>query len=299
MDQTNSRFTFKNANLAYISFFSTSEKQKENKKNSSDFDKKPGNILLFHATGYSALSYRPLIRLLTESGRNVHALNFLGHGGSESGEFHSWYDFRDQVTAFASHIGEKNLDAVGHSIGGATMLLSQAKEGLFRRCAALDPVVLSPFVSRLAPFLPHPLALKADKRRANFKNLEIVRRSYRMVKEFKYWTDDSFDGYLESAFKKNESGYELVLPPHTEAAVFRSFNGGHWGWYKKLKSPVLVIAHRGATETPAKSARRLASGNSHSRFIPYEEDSHFFPMEKPEWTATQILDFFDADFGEQ
>ncbi|HMX56543.1 MAG TPA: alpha/beta hydrolase [Leptospiraceae bacterium] len=182
-------------------------------------------LLLFHANGFSAGSYAPLTDHLANHGFHVHALNFMGHGGSDSTtDFHNWEFFGRQAAAFAEHLGYERFFAVGHSIGGASLLLATpSMEGRLVAGALLDPTVFSPLTSRFASLIPNPLAALAEKRRREFKDLRVVSRSFRMNPLFKQWHPASFEGYLETAFEATNAGYRLCLDQKLRRKYFEAF----------------------------------------------------------------------------
>ncbi len=260
-------------------------------------------IVFFHATGFSAPTYRPLFERLTAAGHAVIALDFFGHGRSgRTGDFSDWYFFRDQALAFLDHTGLDRAYAVGHSLGGATALLAGARApDRLLAVAGLDPVVLTPLRSFFLPWFMarHPLARAAEKRRASFASRKLIERSYRAKSTFRDWHPDSFAGYLDSGFRPGPAGtLELALPPELEARVFRAQNRGHWAEYRKLRQPVCIIAARGSVVTPIRSARLLTRAHPASRAITHATGSHFFPMTDPEGTARHLLDFFAAVAGQ-
>lgn len=249
-------------------------------------------ILLFHATGFPAGSYMPLLAHLHRAGHPLFALNFMGHGPSESTmEFESWAFFRDQVSAFAEHLnGRSPFLAMGHSLGGASLLMA-APDLPIRRLVLLDPTVLTPFTSWLAPFLPHPLAGIAEKRRSEFKSRRVVERSYRLNPLFKNWDDESFQGYLDSVLEPANAGMRLRMSPALEAKIFRSFHRGQWREFKRNTSPILVVRAADSPVTPPRAAARIISWNAASRALTHG-GSHTFPMEDPAGTAKLALEFF-------
>lgn len=255
-------------------------------------------ILFFHATGFPAGSYRPLLRALHEAGHPVFALNFMGHGGSEpTMDFKDWGFFRDQVRALAEHLSSRApFLAMGHSLGGASLLMAAATLPI-QRLVLLDPTVLTPLTSWIAPFLPHPLAGIAEKRRAEFKNRRIVERSYRLSPLFRNWNDESFQGYLDSVLEPCEGGMRLRMSPALEAKIFRSFHRGQWREFKKNTAPVLVIRAEHSPVTPPGAAARIISWNSDSRSVTHQ-GSHTFPMEDPAGVAQLALKFF-SDANQQ
>lgn len=268
-------------------------------------------LLCLHANGYPALTYTPLFERFAAAGRPVFALDFMGHGRSQATEdFADWNFFRDQALALLDRLSDagaidsrRGLHLIGHSIGGAVASLATAREEesalragrppRIRALGLLDPTVLTPLIAWLLPFLPHPLAGQAEKRRNEFKSLKVVARSYRLHPGFRDWRDDVFQCYLDAAFRKRADGlFELCLPPRVEARIFRSLHRGQWRAHKAVRAPKLVIQARNSSVTPDRAARLLLKRNPDSRRTT-STGSHFFPMEQPDWTADRLLEWFD------
>lgn len=251
-------------------------------------------ILFFHATGFPVGSYAPLLRRLEQAGHPTFALNFMGHGASEpTMDFGDWRFFRDQVRALAEHLGARApFIGIGHSIGGASLLMA-APDLPFKALVLLDPTVLTPFISWLAPFLPHPLAGIAERRRSEFKNRRVVERSYRLSPLFKDWDNESFQGYLDSVLEPHGEGLHLRMSPALEAKIFRSFHRGQWREFKRNKAPALVVRAVTSPVTPPRAASRIVSWNPASKSITHQ-GSHTFPMEDPAGVAALIVEFLKA-----
>lgn len=256
-------------------------------------------ILFFHATGYSALTYQTLFDEWIQAGYSVHSIDFLSHGeSSKSDDFSNWWPFRNQVLALKQKLSQESSMPpvlVGHSLGGANSLLAAAKDSNLTGVVALDPVVLGPLTSYLTLFVKTPLATIAANRRTTFKNLDIVRRSYRKSPAFKNFDDQVFKDYLTSCFVRNQDdSYSLALPREIEAKLFRTLTPGHWWQYRKIKVPVFAYITQNSDVCPLKSAKRLAGKNKHSIYKVHESGSHFFPMEDPKNVATDVLNFIDS-----
>jgi pimeloyl-ACP methyl ester carboxylesterase len=279
------RFAFRDVELAYYRFAPPSARR--------------GTLLLLHATGYSALSYRPLLERLRQAGYEVYALDFMGHGGSTwTREFADWNYFRDNALALLDHLQLSNLSLIGHSLGGASALLTAAADAgaRIRRVVLYDPTVFTPFLAWLLPLLPHPLAKRAESRRAVFSSRKVVERSYRLSPAFRNWQAESFQGYLESALRERADGqYELSLPPAIEAQAFRAFHRGQWRDFKRVRVPTLVLQADPPGVCPDRSRRRLIRNHPQSEGRRLPGASHLFPFEDPERTAEETLRFLGAD----
>ncbi len=285
-------------------------------------------LLLLHANGFPLLTYLPLIEALQQANWQLYGLDFMGHGRSQiSSDFSSWYYFRDQILALLEHLQLEEVDIIGHSLGGATALLASALElsqgrERIRSLMLLDPTVLSPtamFLRRLLLFSSNSLARQAEKRRSQFRSMELVRRSYRLSPLFQNWDRRAFEAYLQVALRPEQSerseqperpkqserskqseqskqserqgGLALSLPPAIEARIFRSVDNDHWRWYRRVHLPLLIVTPSHSTVCPAASLWRLAKQSSFGmvKFCP--DGTHLFPMEMPDWTAEQIISF--------
>lgn len=259
-----------------------------------------GTILFFHANGYCVQTYKKLFDEFIKAKYNVFALNFIGHNGSENYyDIKDWFLFSEQILQFLCFIKERfNLERfhlVGHSLGGASSLLA----GYFNKTNIIsitcwDPVVLTPFLSFFLYFIDPPLAQQAERRRDEFKNLEIIKRSYRMSVAFKYWDDEVFNDYFNSSFyyDQNNKSFKLCLPKEIEAKIFRSLKFGNWRYYKKLNMPIYILSANQSKVAPKRSCMLLTKNHKQSQ---YEilKTSHFFPMEQPIVTAQKTLEFIN------
>ena len=81
--------------------------------------------LLCHATGFCGLVWRPLVDHLT--GYRALAVDFRGHGDSPAPDDHlfDWNGFAEDVLSVVDELGLHGCVAVGHSKGGAALLLAE------------------------------------------------------------------------------------------------------------------------------------------------------------------------------
>lgn len=264
-------------------------------------------LLWLHANGYGARTYTPLLTALAQAGHSVHALDFVGHGySSATTRFENWFFFRDQVLALLQELELPEVRLIGHSLGGATSLLTaaelerraQAGDASVTRVAALcllDPTVFTPWLMRIMPFFPNEMAAGAEARRSVFKSRKVVARSYRMHPGFKNWRDDVFEAYLDCALRETPDGqFELVLPPAVEAQIFRTLKPGYWPHNRQVSAPMLIVQESGQGVCPDRARRLLMKPNPASRGFRHSHGSHFFPMEDPDGTVAAIREFLDG-----
>ncbi|EPG68254.1 alpha/beta fold hydrolase [Leptospira wolffii] len=247
-------------------------------------------ILIAHANGFSAACYSYLIRRLSPENR-VLALDFCGHGESEpSLDWKNWFFFRDQILTLIEKENLKDVVGIGHSLGGASLLLaSYQKPNLFRKIFVMDPVVLNFPVILATFFIGNPLAKGALKRRREFKDLNIVRKAYRKSPTFARWAEEPFEDYLSSCLKEENGKLVLCCPPELEAKIFNSVHWKSLLQYGRISSEVHITIPKDYEVCSPKAARRIVKGNPNSSLEIWPGTNHFFPFEEPDKTYERIL----------
>ncbi|MCS7204437.1 MAG: alpha/beta hydrolase [Leptospiraceae bacterium] len=263
------------------------------------YDSNHSTILFFHANGFSSQTYNKILKFFYEQSYNIFGLNFAGHDGSENySNFRNWFFFRDQVLSFANFLRSKTgiskFHLIGHSLGGASSLLAASldKEHIIS-VVCWDPVVFTPFFSFLTLFIEPPIAKTTEKRRDEFPNVEVLKRSLKLLPLFKNWDKEVLQDYVDSCFYFDEFSkkYKLSLPKDIEAKIFRSLKFGHWKFYKKITQPVFVLTPKTSFVCPPRARRLLTRNHPISKSEIHPIDSHFFPMIQPIQTAEITLRF--------
>lgn len=266
-------FVFDSHTLSYMDFGGKFEK----------------TVLLTHANGYSSECYLYILEELTKKFRVI-GLDFTGHGKSEhSLRFYDWYYFRDQILALIRHESLTNIFGIGHSLGGASLLLSASKQPEhFSKIITFDPVVLDFFRITYVKIFGGPLAKNAKKRRRVFKNIEVVRRAFKKFPAFSNWNDRIFEDYLRSCFREINSEIELCCDPEIEARIFNMSNFSTLLNFSKITTETHLIYPKKFEVCPPWTAKKIAKGNPKSTITELNEATHFFPFEMPEWTLDKV-----------
>ncbi|TGK34450.1 alpha/beta hydrolase [Leptospira gomenensis] len=247
-------------------------------------------ILLCHANGYSAYTYRFYIEELRKTHR-VLALDFSGHGESESTlEFANWYFFRDQVLALIEFENLNDLVGIGHSLGGASLLLSSyAAPRRFKKVIAHDPVVLSFLKVTYSRIAHNPMAKVAIKRRREFKDLDTVRKIYKRTPSFSGWDQEIYEDYIKSCFRIDETGKALLrCAPEVEAKIFDSVSYLSLYQYGKIETETHLTIPEPYEVCSPKGAERIVRGNTESTLEIWPGTNHFFPFEHKRKTLERI-----------
>ena len=167
-----------------------------------DFGGEGPDLLLVHATGFCAEPFGPLAREL--GGRfRCWALDLRGHGRSDrphDGDF-SWSGFATDVLAVIDHLGLDRPFGVGHSCGGATVLLAeQARPGSFRSLYCFEPVVM-PDAARARMAGQNPLADGARRRRETFPSADEAVANYASKPPYADLDPDALRLYVAGGFE--------------------------------------------------------------------------------------------------
>ncbi len=247
-----------------------------------------------HATGFCAEIWRPIAERLADS-FDCWALDFRGHGRSgvpASGSF-DWDGTADDVF---SVIGEARRSAgvsgpwfgVGHSMGGAALLLAEQRvPGTFRGQWAFEPVVFPP--GTFAEGDSNPLAESAARRRAGFESRDAARANYSSKPPMNSFDPDALEAYLDGGLIEADDGtVRLACEPQNESSVYQmASQHGAFEHLGEVQCPV-VIARGVIAPGPGAFADQIAERLPHGRLEVHETLDHFGPMVDPGTIAASI-----------
>jgi pimeloyl-ACP methyl ester carboxylesterase len=257
-----------------------------------DLDGRPP-LLFCHPTGFHAMTWAPLAGELAPVAR-CWSLDFRGHGDStapDDGDY-AWSGMSDDVLAVVDHMGRPpaGMVAVGHSMGGAALVLAeQARPGTFAGLWLFEPI-LPPPPEGPPPAGPNPMAEAALKRRPRFPDRDTAYANYASKPPMDTLTPAALRAYVDHGFRDvpGEREVELKCTPEVEAAVFRaSFSSGAFERLGEVRCPV-TVAVSGDGGMPARLAPLAAAALPHGRLESYPELTHFGPMEDPARLAPAI-----------
>ncbi len=264
--------------------------------------KRPVDVILLHANGFNAQTYRTLLAPLAASLRIV-APDLRGHGlttlrANPRGR-RSWRDFRDDVVALLEALGGPPVTLVGHSMGGTVALEAAAiRPGRVSNLVLFDPVIWSPTAVALA-HLPgaqaltlayFPLAKGALRRRAIFPDRSAALQLYKGRGAFASWPETAVADYVAGGFVERPNGtVELACAPAWEASNFAAQANDPWGALARIDKPVSILKGERSSTCHVPQAISLRRKFSHVR-VETAPGGHFFPMERPDVARDAILD---------
>jgi pimeloyl-ACP methyl ester carboxylesterase len=249
-------------------------------------------LLLCHATGFHGRVWSPVAAELADAWR-CWALDFRGHGDSgrpSDGSF-SWLGFGDDVLAVVDELGLTGIPAVGHSKGGAALMLAEsARPGTFTRLWCYEPIAPPPMEA--PPVGENPLAAGAARRRAVFDSYESAIDNFASKPPLSSLRPDALEAYVRHGFAEQPDGsVRLKCAPEDEAAVYSmAARSGVFERLGAVRCPV-VVAASGDGGMPSAIAPLVADALPDGRLEHFGSLSHFGPMEDPPAIAQSIRRF--------
>ena len=222
------------------------------------------------------------------------SLDLRGHGLSElpSTASLAWSGMAGDVLAVlnADHFPVGPLHGIGHSMGGAALVLAAAqRSGAFRSLWLYEPVIV-PAEARLRQM--------ATTRCPKWR-LAVVTGSARSTRPMRIIAakppldqlhPDALRAYVDGGFSSSPDGsVSLRCRPSTEAEVFRqAAASGAWGEVAALEIPVAIIAGRLRRHWAVAFAPAIADALARGTFIEKPNLGHFGPLEDPAAMAQDV-----------
>jgi pimeloyl-ACP methyl ester carboxylesterase len=246
-------------------------------------------LLLCHPTGFHGLVWGPVAAALADVAR-CWSLDFRGHGDSTApadGDM-AWRGMADDVLAVTDHLGVTDVSAVGHSMGGAALVLAeQRRPGTFRGLWLFEPIVFPP-PEGLRPAESN-MAAAARRRRPSFPDRDAAYANYAAKPPLGSLHPAALRAYVDHGFRDAPGGgVELKCTPEMEARIFEA--GAHQTAFEHLGEVgcEVTVAASGDGGPPAELAALVASRLSRGRLERHRTVSHFGPQEDPVGIAAAI-----------
>jgi pimeloyl-ACP methyl ester carboxylesterase len=255
-------------------------------------------LVLCHGTGFHGLVWLPVAAVLSD---RYHCVSFdaRGHGrsGKAPGGVYAWDGFARDVLAVVDGLGLEQPRGVGHSCGGAMLLLAEeARPGTFTALYCYEPVV-SPRLSDARSPGPNSMAQRTRRRREVFPTRDAALANYQGKPPFTSFDPDALRAYVEHGFEDlPDGGVRLRCRREDEARVYEM--SGHHGAFERLDEvgcPVAlvcgaVLPHFGPDDLEA-LVRRLPSATAEV----LADAGHFGPMERPAEVASATVRAFEQN----
>lgn len=255
-------------------------------------------VLLCHATGFHGAVWEPLAAALGD-GFERWAVDFRAHGASvvREGSDLLWDRFGEDVLAVVDDLdvppGE--LLGVGHSMGGAALLLAEAmRPGTFAGLWVYEPITPPP--GGLGPVdRPNPLAEGALRRRTTFPSRAEAVANFASKPPFSVLRADVLHAYVRHGFVDGEDGsIHLACRPADESQIYRG-GGSHDAFSRLPEVACPVVVACGTLEPgPATFAPAVAGALPAGHLEDFAPLGHFGPLEAPAPCAASVGRFADG-----
>ncbi len=197
----------------------------------------------------------------------------------------AWSGMADDVVAALSddRFPTGALHGVGHSMGGAALVLAAARSpDIFRSLWLYEPVIV-PTGGWPLPDGDNPMSEGAARRRDRFESLDQAYENYRSKPPLDQLHPDALRAYVDGGFSSDPDGsVTLRCRPSIEAEVFRqAAASGAWGAIASIEMPVAVVAGRPDRVGPRAFAPAIAEALPKGVLVEWPDLGHFGPLQDP------------------
>jgi pimeloyl-ACP methyl ester carboxylesterase len=249
------------------------------------------DLLFFHATGFCARVFSPLASSLGAAYR-CWGVDLRGHGLTRTPPSvgYAWSGFADDVLAAVDGLSLDHPTAIGHSSGGAAVLLAEAERpGTFASLWCYEPIVWE--APEKARSRAERLAEGARRRRDRFPSREEAFANFASKPPFSALAPAALRAYVEHGFADAADGsVALRCRPETEAAIYLgAVEEDRFSRLKEVTCPVVVAAGGRSDAITPERAQRIVDALPDGRLAVFPLLGHFGPLEDPGAVADVIL----------
>lgn len=248
-------------------------------------------LLMVHATGLCGQVLEPMARRLGERFTCL-ALDQRGHGcsGRPPDGNYSWAGFALDVLAVVDGLELEGPPALGHSCGGAALVLAElARPGALGALWCYEPVITPADDPRLGQ-QGRVLAAGARRRREVFGSRRDAQERWAAKMPFSSFAPEALDAYVDDGLEDLPDGrVRLRCRPQDEAQIYEQ-GGSHGAWDRlgDLRCPVTVACGELSTALGPAHAGELAARLPHGREEMLTGLGHFGPVEDPARVAEAV-----------
>ncbi len=252
-------------------------------------------IVMAHATGFHGRVWEPLAAALT--GFHCWGIDLRAHGDSllTDGARLEWEAFADDILAVVDALELDRPFGVGHSKGGAALVLAEERRpGTFEALWLYEPVIMPPAMITDAASTENPLSEGARRRRPTFASRDEAFENFAGKQPFSALDPGALRAYVDHGFSDQPDGsVTLKCRPEHEARVYAmgSTHRASLGLAEVL-CPVTVAVGHSSTFGPTTFADAIVAGLPQGHRQDFGDLGHFGPMEDPPSVARGIRQAF-------
>jgi pimeloyl-ACP methyl ester carboxylesterase len=257
-----------------------------------------GPVLLFaHATGMHGWVWKPVIDHLLDRAHCV-AVDLRGHGDSTlpPGSDLTWDRFGSDVLTVVRALGAGKVIGVGHSLGGAALLMAELEApGSFERMLLYEPAVhdgMGDGGSELLNGMRDAMIELTRRRRATFPSRADALANYRSKPPMAEFEAAALDAYVSHGFAERigdgEHGVALKCAPEIEAQIYAaSFSHDTGQRLDEITCPVTLATGTESDALQRRTTEALAARFGTTRVV-LRGVGHFGPMQQPRQFADVV-----------
>ncbi len=263
------------------------------------YDGQGPTLIMMHATGFLPWLWHPIARDLNRHYRII-CPYFCDHREADpvQGGF-NWVLLAEDLLLLCRTLDITSPFVIGHSMGGALMIIAAGRFGLdAAKMILIEPILLPrEFYAIQLCVEDHPLARKSIKRRNYWKNRTEARQHLKSKAFFRTWDEEMLDLYLEHGMIPSDNGgLELACHPRNEAALFMGSMGyDPWPILPAVTCPALVLEGELTENRGVIDFKKIADTMPQGKYRLVPGAGHLIPMEKPQEIADIILSFFNPE----
>ncbi|HJM29380.1 MAG: alpha/beta hydrolase [Acidimicrobiales bacterium] len=248
------------------------------------------DVLFCHATGFHGRYWDPICSTMRKNFRCV-SVDLRGHGNSlvPNGVSMNWMGMAEDVLSTIDYLNLGSPFAVGHSMGGSSILLAeQLRPGTFKAGWLFEPIVIGGETITPEMSKGGNLAVLARKRKETFQSREEAFERYVSRPPFSTCDEEALRAYVNYGFRDHGDEVILKCRGEIEAQVFENSVTTIFDALSTVNIPI-TVAGSSDQDGPAAIAPQIASQLPKGNFELYQDLTHFAPMENPSLIAEGIM----------
>lgn len=251
-----------------------------------------GTTLFFvHATGFHGRVWTPVADRLIDEFHCV-AVDLRGHGDSPvpAGDDLHWDGFGSDVLEGVAAVGGERAVGVGHSLGGAAVLLAEiARPGTFSELILYEPAASLSAAAGIAD-IQTAMVNMTLRRQHRFDSKAAALANYARKEPTARFSSLALYSYVEHGFTEAEDRpwVRLKCEPGVEAQVFRQgFPPSLPANLSKVRCPVTMVIG-GATDDYQRRSALEVAGRLGATVVELDAVGHFGPLQHPDGFAALV-----------
>ncbi|MGI8493340.1 MAG: alpha/beta fold hydrolase, partial [Acidimicrobiales bacterium] len=195
----------------------------------------------------------------------------------------------------ADALGLAGVRGIGHSCGGAALLLAeQSRPGTFASLFLYEPIVFSP--DQVSAMGDNRLSNLARRRRNHFESRAAARANYASKPPFERFDPSSLDAYVRYGLVDRADGtVSLACSPDEEASMYEGATRHKaYDHLAEVGVPVRLAGGAAGGDISPEMLETLASRLPDGDVAMEDGLTHFGPMEAPLELGRTIADWLDS-----